>query len=67
MTSTPKAGEQTVVAQELDDTARAALWPKLVAQYPTVGQYQARAARQIPVFILTRQDLSRQSHRLLPE
>ena len=27
----------TVLAQELDDTARAGLWPKLVAQYPQLG------------------------------
>ena len=32
----------TVLAQELDSTARAELWPKLVAQYPTVGEYQTR-------------------------
>jgi deazaflavin-dependent oxidoreductase (nitroreductase family) len=43
----------TVVAEELDDTARAELWPALVARFPTVGTYQAATARQIPVFILT--------------
>lgn len=43
----------TVVAEELDDTARADLWPKLVARFPTVGTYQATTARQIPVLILT--------------
>ena len=43
----------TVVAEELDDTARAELWPKLVARFPTVGKYQATTARQIPVFVLT--------------
>ena len=43
----------TVVAEELDDTARAELWPKLVARFPTVGEYQATTARQIPVFVLT--------------
>ena len=46
----------TVTAEELDGTARAALWPKLVAEYPSVGEYQARTARRIPVFMLTRQD-----------
>jgi deazaflavin-dependent oxidoreductase (nitroreductase family) len=53
-----EVGTQTfmVLAEELDSTARAGLWPKLVAEYPTVGEYQARAMRQIPVFILTRQD-----------
>ena len=44
----------TVLAEELDGTARAGLWPKLVAQYPSIGEHQARTARQIPVFMLTR-------------
>jgi len=43
----------TVVAEELDDSARAELWPQLVARSPTVGTYQATTARRIPVFILT--------------
>ena len=43
----------TVVAEELDGAARAELWPKLIARFPTVGTYQATTARQIPVFILT--------------
>ena len=42
----------TVVAEELDDAARAKLWPTLVARFPTVGTYQASTTRQIPVFIL---------------
>jgi deazaflavin-dependent oxidoreductase (nitroreductase family) len=46
----------TVLAEELDDTARAELWPKLVAQYPQLGDAQAKTTRQIPVFMLTRQD-----------
>jgi len=40
----------------LDDTARAELWPKLVAESPAVGEFQTRTTRQIPVFMLTRQD-----------
>jgi hypothetical protein len=44
----------TVLAEELDDTARAGLWPKLVAEYPSVGEFQTRTTRQIPVFMLTR-------------
>jgi deazaflavin-dependent oxidoreductase (nitroreductase family) len=44
----------TVLAEELDDTARAGLWPKLVAEYPSIGEYQARTTRQIPVVMLTR-------------
>ncbi len=54
---TAEAGAQalTVVARELDDTARAALWPKLVAAYPQLAGAQAKTTRQIPVFVLTRQ------------
>ena len=53
----------TVLARELGDTARAELWPKLVAEWPKpaagspdLGAAQASATRQFPVFILTRQD-----------
>jgi deazaflavin-dependent oxidoreductase (nitroreductase family) len=46
----------TVVAEELDDTARAELWPKLIADSPDLGKHQAKTTRKIPVFILTRQD-----------
>ena len=46
----------TVLAEELHDTARAELWPKLAAQYPQLGEVQAKTMRQIPVFVLTRQD-----------
>ena len=46
----------TVLAQELDDTARAELWPKLVTQYPQLGDVQTKTARQIPVFMLARPD-----------
>jgi deazaflavin-dependent oxidoreductase (nitroreductase family) len=53
-----EVGTQTfaVLAEELDDTARAELWPKLVAQYPQLDEAQAKTTRQIPVFMLTRQD-----------
>lgn len=44
----------TVVAEELDDAARAELWPALVARFPTVGKYQAATTRRIPVLVLTR-------------
>jgi deazaflavin-dependent oxidoreductase (nitroreductase family) len=46
----------TVVAEELDETARAELWPKLIADSPDLGEHQAKTRRKIPVFILTRQD-----------
>jgi deazaflavin-dependent oxidoreductase (nitroreductase family) len=49
-------GTQTfwVLAEELDDRARADLWPKLIAEYPAIGEFQATTRRQIPVFMLTR-------------
>jgi deazaflavin-dependent oxidoreductase (nitroreductase family) len=46
----------TVLAEELDDTARSELWRKLVAESPAVGEFQTRTTRQIPVFMLTGQD-----------
>ena len=63
--TTVEVGAQTftVLAQELADTARAELWPKLVAEWPKpatgsadLGTAQARTTRQFPVFMLTRQD-----------
>jgi deazaflavin-dependent oxidoreductase (nitroreductase family) len=42
-----------VRAQELDDDARAAVWPALVAGAPVLGEYQAKATRRFPVFLLT--------------
>ena len=55
---TVEAGARTftVLAEELDGAARAGLWPKLVAEAPSLGEFQARATRQIPVFMLTRQN-----------
>ncbi|HEV2932879.1 MAG TPA: nitroreductase family deazaflavin-dependent oxidoreductase [Streptosporangiaceae bacterium] len=55
---TVEVGAQTftVMAEELAGRARAELWPELVAWAPSVGEYQARTARQIPVFMLTRQE-----------
>jgi deazaflavin-dependent oxidoreductase (nitroreductase family) len=57
-TITIEVGAQTftVLAEELGDTARAELWPELVASAPNLSEYQASTARQIPVFMLTRQD-----------
>jgi hypothetical protein len=55
---TVEVGTQTftVVAEELHGTARAQLWPKLVAQYPSLGEAQAKTKRQFPLFLLTRKD-----------
>lgn len=47
----------TVVAQELDGTAHGTLWSELVSVYPQLGEAQAKTARRIPLFTLTRQDL----------
>jgi deazaflavin-dependent oxidoreductase (nitroreductase family) len=57
-TITVEVGTQTftVLAEELDASARAELWPKLVAESPAVGQHQAKTTRQIPVLVLIRRD-----------
>ena len=44
----------TVLAEELDGTARAELWPKLIAASPSIAEFQAKTTRQIPLFGLTR-------------
>jgi deazaflavin-dependent oxidoreductase (nitroreductase family) len=53
--------EVEIATRKLPMTARrataeekAALWPKLVAMYPSYADYQARTAREIPVVLLTR-------------
>jgi deazaflavin-dependent oxidoreductase (nitroreductase family) len=46
----------TVLAEELEGTARAQLWPKLVAASPSLGEFQAKTTRQIPLLVLTRDD-----------
>jgi deazaflavin-dependent oxidoreductase (nitroreductase family) len=43
----------TVLADEVEGAARAELWRKLVAASPTVGEFQAKTARRIPLFTLT--------------
>ncbi len=55
---TVEVGTQTftALAEELGHDARAGLWPKLVAETPALGEFQARIIRQIPVIMLTRQD-----------
>ena len=45
----------TVLADELAGATRVELWPKLVAEHPTLGEHQAKTTRQFPVFMLTRQ------------
>jgi deazaflavin-dependent oxidoreductase (nitroreductase family) len=46
----------TVLGQELNGTARAELWAKLVSVYPQLAGAQAKTTRQIPLFLLIRQD-----------
>ena len=55
---TVEVGSQTftVLAEELGDATRAELWPKLVAETPALGEFQAKTTRRIPVVMLTRQD-----------
>jgi deazaflavin-dependent oxidoreductase (nitroreductase family) len=50
-----EVGADTVqaLARELDDDAHAEVWPALVAGAPVLGEYQAKAARRFPVFLLT--------------
>jgi deazaflavin-dependent oxidoreductase (nitroreductase family) len=53
-----EVGDQkfTVVAQELDGTARAELWTELISVYPQLAGAQAKTTRLIPLLMLTRQD-----------
>ena len=46
----------TALAKELDGTARADLWPKLIEAAPSIGEFQAKTTRQIPLLVLTRED-----------
>ena len=46
----------TALALELDGTARADLWPKLIEAAPSIGEFQAQTTRQIPLFVLSRED-----------
>lgn len=53
-----EVGDETlpVLAEELDDAARAELWPQLAAEVPQLDDNQAKVTRQIPVIMLTRDD-----------
>jgi deazaflavin-dependent oxidoreductase (nitroreductase family) len=44
-----------VVAQELDSEARSLVWPTIVEQSPSAGDFQRTMTRTIPVFVLTRE------------
>jgi deazaflavin-dependent oxidoreductase (nitroreductase family) len=42
----------TVRGHELDDAARAEIWPVLVTGAPVLGEYQSTTTRLFPVFLL---------------
>lgn len=44
----------TALAEEVTGAARSAMWSKVVAASPTVETFQAKTARRIPLFTLTR-------------
>jgi deazaflavin-dependent oxidoreductase (nitroreductase family) len=46
----------TVLTEELEGTARDELWPRLVAAWPSLGAFETKAARRIPLLLLTRED-----------
>ena len=48
----------TALAEEVTGAARAELWPKLVAASPALDEFQAKTARRIPLFTLTRRSRS---------
>lgn len=48
----------TVLAAELEGTARAELWPALVAASPSLAEFDTTTTRQIPLFVLTRKNRS---------
>jgi deazaflavin-dependent oxidoreductase (nitroreductase family) len=43
----------TMRAEELGPSGRADLWPQLLAGSPSLRDFDARTAREIPVFVLT--------------
>ncbi len=45
-------GRREMVARELSGPERALWWERAVAAYPPYAEYQARAGRLIPVFLL---------------
>lgn len=48
----------TVLAAELEGSARAELWPALVAASPSLAAFDTKTTRQIPLLVLTREDRS---------
>jgi deazaflavin-dependent oxidoreductase (nitroreductase family) len=56
-TVTVELGRKTLTmhAEELDTAARVDLWPQLLAGSPALRDFEARTARELPVFVLTPQ------------
>jgi deazaflavin-dependent oxidoreductase (nitroreductase family) len=46
----------TARAEELQGTARARVWPQVLAGSPSLREFDARTTRQVPLFLLTRAD-----------
>jgi len=44
----------TAHAEELEGTARAMVWPELLAASPSLREFDARTTRRIPLFLVTR-------------
>ncbi|ONM48120.1 nitroreductase family deazaflavin-dependent oxidoreductase [Nocardia donostiensis] len=53
MVSFQSGPQRPMTAQVLSEEERARLWPRIVADYPTYGDYQKRTSRQIPLVRLT--------------
>lgn len=53
----------TALASELEGTAHAEIWPKLVDAAPAIGEFQDQTTRQIPVLVLSRQAASEEARR----
>ena len=43
--------KRRMLAREASPEERIALWPKVIASYPSFAAYQTRTAREIPVFV----------------
>ena len=46
----------TMTAEELTGSARAELWPDLLAAAPSLCEFESMTTRQIPLFVLIRQE-----------
>jgi deazaflavin-dependent oxidoreductase (nitroreductase family) len=49
----------TALAEELEGAARAKAWPRLLADSPSLREFDARTTRRIPLFLVTRRLVAR--------